>query len=71
MAVIAAVTLGSMVVVLVVMILVMVDVDLVVGSHVRGSCHGRGCNSRLCTNYRGTSHTVKYCYNLHGFPQAH
>lgn len=33
--------------------------------------YGRGSGSRLCMNYGGTSHTVEYCYYLHGFAQVH
>ena len=37
----------------------------------RGGCHSRGRVFKLCTHCGGTNHTVEYCYDLHGFPQAH
>ncbi|XP_058193764.1 uncharacterized protein LOC131310639 isoform X2 [Rhododendron vialii] len=36
-----------------------------------GGGRGRGRDSKFCTHCRGTNHTVEFCYDLHGFPQAH
>ncbi|XP_058190207.1 uncharacterized protein LOC131307603 [Rhododendron vialii] len=36
-----------------------------------GGGRGRGRDSRFCTHCWGTNHTVEFCYNLHGFPQAY
>lgn len=33
--------------------------------------YGRGRGTLSCTHCGGTSHTVDYCYKLHGYPQAH